>query len=278
MFCRVLIFLTLWVRPTLCSGSCVQFEFAQKMPPSESIQVISNYSAASRMELFGICGPRCMKDTKCNAFNICNGECQTIRGWLPIYTDSGSGDLCERHQIECGAGYYYDRQKERCVRHYYCDFELVTETACFLSESKTDDFDWTRRTGATPDLNTGPSSAKFGSYYKYIETTYYANYRGILESIEHFEDKMYCLTLYYHMYGTTINQLIISTKNGTNTPVDHWTKTGSQGNTWYKLSGVNLLLDSQTKVLITGVKGSSYYGDIAIDFVELWPFPCPGNA
>lgn len=69
-----------------------------------------------------------------------------------------------------------------------------------------------------------------------------------LPSFRLFTDKMYCLTLYYHMYGTTINQLIISTKNGTNTPVDHWTKTGSQGNTWYKLSGVNLLLDSQTKV------------------------------
>lgn len=28
----------------------------------------------------------------------------------------------------------------------YCDFELVTETSCFLSESHTDNADWTRRT------------------------------------------------------------------------------------------------------------------------------------
>lgn len=99
MFCSVLVFLTLWVSTTFCSSSCVQFEFAQEVSPTESIQVISNYSAASRMELFGICAPRCMKDIRCNAFDICNGECRTIRGWLPIYTDSGSGDLCERHQI-----------------------------------------------------------------------------------------------------------------------------------------------------------------------------------
>lgn len=99
MFCTVLVFLTLWVSSTRCSGSCVQFELAQEVSPTESIQVISNYSAASRTELFGVCAPRCMKDIRCNAFDICNGECRTIRGWLPAYTDSGSGNVCERHQI-----------------------------------------------------------------------------------------------------------------------------------------------------------------------------------
>ncbi|XP_034308335.2 uncharacterized protein [Magallana gigas] len=174
MFCTVLVYLTLWVSSTRCSGSCVLFELAQEVSPTESIQVISNYSAASRTELFGICAPRCMKDIRCNAFDICNGECRTIRGWLPVYTDSGSGNVCERHQIDCDAGYYYDRQTERCVRHYYCDFELVTETSCFLSESHADNADWTRHTGTTPYSNTGPSSAKFGSYYKYLQSAYYA--------------------------------------------------------------------------------------------------------
>lgn len=99
MFCTVLVFLTLFVRTILCSSSCVQFEFAQEVSPTESIQVLSNYSAASRTELFGICAPKSMKDLRCNAFDICNGECRTIRGWLPVYTDSVSGDMCERHQI-----------------------------------------------------------------------------------------------------------------------------------------------------------------------------------
>ncbi|XP_065938518.1 MAM domain-containing glycosylphosphatidylinositol anchor protein 1-like [Magallana gigas] len=278
MFCTVLVFLTLWVSSTRCSGSCVQFELAQEVSPTESIQVISNYSAASRTELFGVCAPRCMKDIRCDAFDICNGECRTIRGWLPAYTDSGSGNVCERHQIDCDAGYYYDRQTERCVRHYYCDFELVTETSCFLSESHTDNADWTRRTGTTPYSYTGPSSAKFGSYYKYLQSAYYAGYTGILEIIEHFEDKTYCLSLYYHMYGTHMNSLIISTQNGTDTPINHWTMTGDQGNAWYRLSGLNLQLDHNTKVLITGEQGAYYAGDIGIDFVELWPFACPYSA
>lgn len=44
--------------------------------------------------------------------------------------------------------------------------------------------------GTTPYSNTDPSSAKFGSYYKYLQSAYYAGYTGILESIEHFEGKM----------------------------------------------------------------------------------------
>lgn len=40
--------------------------------------------------------------------------------------------------------------------------------------------------------NTGPSSAKFGSYYKYIQSAYSSGYMysGTLESIEHFDGKL----------------------------------------------------------------------------------------
>uniref|UniRef100_A0A8W8LNW0 MAM domain-containing protein n=1 Tax=Magallana gigas TaxID=29159 RepID=A0A8W8LNW0_MAGGI len=199
------------------------------MPPSESIQVISNYSAVSRTELFGVCVPRCMKDIRCNAFDICNGECRTIRGWLPIYTDSGSGDPCERHQI-----------------------------------------------GSTPSSSTGPTAAHRGLYYKFIETSSGAvGDKAILESSRAFQVKTYCLTMYYHMYGATINTLTIRTKNGNNAAIDRWTLTGNQGDVWHHLSGVNLPLDSQTKIIVEATKGSSITGDIAIDYVELWPFACP---
>lgn len=61
-------------------------------------------------------------------------------------------------------------------------------------------------------------------------------------------DKIYCLSLYYHMYGSNIKSLIISTQNGTDAPVNHWTMMGNQGNAWNRLSGLNLRLDPQTKV------------------------------
>lgn len=56
--------------------------------------------------------------------------------------------------------------------------------------------------GTTPYSYTGPSSAKFGSYYKYLQSAYYAGYTGILESIEHFEGKL--TEIIYQRYG---NQL-----------------------------------------------------------------------
>lgn len=62
-----------------------------------------------------------------------------------------------------------------------------------------------------------------------------------------FTEKMYCLTLYYHMYGSTIGELIIATQNGTQTPVTHWSMTGDQGNVWHRLPGVSLSLDPHTK-------------------------------
>nr|XP_034308344.1 MAM domain-containing glycosylphosphatidylinositol anchor protein 1-like [Crassostrea gigas] len=276
MFCRVLIFLTLWVGTTFCARSCVKFEFAQELPPSESIQVIFNYSAVSRTELFGVCVPRCMKDIRCNAFDICNGECRTIRGWLPIYTDSGSGDLCERHQIKCQDGYFFDRQNESCIQHDICNFESVPESTCFLSAGPSSNIAWTRKSGSTPSSSTGPTAAHRGLYYKFIETSSGAfGDKAILESSRAFQVKTYCLTMYYHMYGATINTLTIRTQKGNSAAIDHWTLSGNQGDVWHHLSGVNLPLDSQTKIIVEATKGSSITGDIAIDYVELWPFACP---
>uniref|UniRef100_K1PIW9 MAM domain-containing glycosylphosphatidylinositol anchor protein 1 n=1 Tax=Magallana gigas TaxID=29159 RepID=K1PIW9_MAGGI len=87
--------------------------------------------------------------------------------------------------------------------------------------------------------------------------------------------KTYCLTMYYHMYGDTINTLTIRTQRGSNAAIDRWKLSGDQGNVWHYLSGVNLPLDSQTKIIIEATKGSSFTGDTAIDYVELWPFACP---
>uniref|UniRef100_A0A8W8LNP9 MAM domain-containing protein n=1 Tax=Magallana gigas TaxID=29159 RepID=A0A8W8LNP9_MAGGI len=130
--------------------------------------------------------------------------------------------------------------------------------------------------GPTGSSGTGPTSAYRGLYYKYIETSSGANGdKAILESSGAFQAKTYCLTMYYHMYGGTINTLTIRTQKVNNAAIDRWTLSGNQGDFWHHLSGVNLPLDSQTKIIIEATKGSSYTGDIAIDYVELWPFACP---
>ncbi|XP_056001026.1 MAM domain-containing glycosylphosphatidylinositol anchor protein 1-like [Ostrea edulis] len=271
-------FIICFIKIASLANACLEFKFSREISASDSVQVISNYTGSSKEELFGLCVPRCSSDMACNAFDICveNLQCRTIRGWTPILPGNASAGLCQRHQMECDDGYYYNREKETCNSHEYCDFEDDPESSCFLSESTADEFDWTRQTGSTTSVATGPTSAASGQYYKYIETSAVVQHeRAILETTKTFQDKTYCLTMYYHMYGDTTESLFIRTKKGNDAPITRWQKSGNQGNSWYQLSGVNLTLDSQTKILIEATKGSSYTGDIAIDYVELWPFACP---
>ncbi|XP_062610652.1 MAM domain-containing glycosylphosphatidylinositol anchor protein 1-like [Saccostrea cucullata] len=259
------------------TNECVQFEKYREVSDPDSIQVISNHSGTSREELVGLCAPRCLRDIECNAFDICYGslQCRTIRGWTPTGSVGQSGDLCQRHHIECAEGYYYSRTNGSCLIHDRCDFE-TGETSCFLSEAVGDSFDWSRITGATSSYDTGPTSAYSGLYYKYIETSSYVDGdAAILQSSKSFQDKTYCLTLHYHMYGATTESLAIQTQKENEAPITHWIRSGNQGNTWHQLSGVSLHMDPQTKILISATHGTSYTGDIAIDYVELWPFACP---
>ncbi|KAK3755006.1 hypothetical protein QZH41_001976 [Actinostola sp. cb2023] len=135
-------------------------------------------------------------------------------------------------------------------------------------QSKSDKFDWTRKMGSTSSSNTGPSGGQGGSgSYVYIETssprqsgdnaklTFKGSYSGDM-----------CMTFYYHMYGQTINQLNIYNNNK-----KIFEKRGKQGNAWHKAS-VNLKGDRD--VVIEGVAGSSYTGDIAIDSITVTKGSC----
>ncbi len=51
---------------------------------------------------------------------------------------------------------------------YRCDFEFDT---CGMTQSTADNFDWTRRSGPTDTLNTGPPGGYNSQYYLYIETS-----------------------------------------------------------------------------------------------------------
>ncbi|XP_034308318.2 MAM domain-containing glycosylphosphatidylinositol anchor protein 1-like [Magallana gigas] len=257
---------------------CIQFDFSSEVSFSDNAQVIGTYPGSSKDELFGICASRCTNDIRCNAIDICseNLKCKLIRGWTPLTTESTSEGVCQRFQMNCQDGYFFDRQNESCIQHDICDFESDPESTCFLPASPSSNFVWTRKSGSTPSSSTGPTAAYRGMYYKYIETTSgSAGDKAILQSSRAFQVKTYCLTMYYHMYGATINTLTIRTQRGNSAAIDRWTLSGNQGDVWHHLSGVNVPLDSQTKIIIEATKGSSFTGDIAIDYVELWPFACP---
>uniref|UniRef100_A0A8W8LTG9 MAM domain-containing protein n=1 Tax=Magallana gigas TaxID=29159 RepID=A0A8W8LTG9_MAGGI len=218
-------------------NGCIQFKFSREVSFLDNSQMLGTYPASSKQGLFGVCAPRCNNDIRCNAIDICfeNLKCKLISGRTPLTPGNVSEGVCKRFQMN-----------------------------------------------STPSFNTGPSSAVNGSYYKYIETsrgegypTFISGQRAILESFIKFSDITYCLAMYYHMYGGYINTLTIRTQKGNNTAIDRWILSGNQGDAWHHLSGVNLPLDSQSKIIIEATKGAYYEGDIAIDSIELLPFACP---
>ncbi|XP_048741120.1 MAM domain-containing glycosylphosphatidylinositol anchor protein 1-like [Ostrea edulis] len=233
----------------------------------------------------GHCSAKCFADLDCQAMEICvtGGEeyCRLVRGWEPTFLGLDNGDRCQQYKVmmnsTCGPGEFYDRGTGQCLTQEWCDFETSPETSCFLSEDVDDIFNWSRKSGSTSSVSTGPSSAKVGTYYKYIETSSprLTGDNAKLVSNRIFEDKTYCLSLYYHMYGSTTGTLRIQTKTGNDTSVTHWERSGDQGNSWHSLNNLTLPLDNSTQIIIEGVRGSSYYSDISVDYIVLWPFSCP---
>jgi len=130
----------------------------------------------------------------------------------------------------------------------------------------TDDvFDWTLRSGSTPSSKTGPSAAKSGKRYLYIETSG-SRVQGdtaIIGTAPLFIPPCTVLTFAYHMYGSSMGKLAV--KVGSD---EVWSKQGDQGNTW-NVATVDLSSKAgQTlSVEFVGVRGSSYRGDAAIDDV-----------
>ncbi|KAJ7394106.1 Chymotrypsin-like elastase member 3B [Desmophyllum pertusum] len=147
-----------------------------------------------------------------------------------------------------------------------CDFE---SDLCKWNQDKGDAFDWTRRSGGTPSSFTGPSSAKKGSYYIYIETSSprRPGDKAVL-TLQGANSKSVCLTFYYHMYGSTIGTLSVSNKGKA-----LWSMTGNQGNSWKK---AEVSISGAYDLKIEGVRGTSFTGDIAIDDLSVTNGPCGG--
>jgi trypsin len=130
-------------------------------------------------------------------------------------------------------------------------------------QSKADNFDWRLNKGSTASINTGPSSDQSGSgKYAYIETSSPRRNgdKARLEFKGSYNGDM-CMTFYYHMHGQTINALNIYNNNKM-----VWTMKGQQGRAWKKAS---VTLNGNQNVIIEGIRGSSYTGDIAIDTLSV---------
>ncbi|XP_046856415.1 uncharacterized protein LOC124449513 [Xenia sp. Carnegie-2017] len=132
-----------------------------------------------------------------------------------------------------------------------------------------DNFDWTIHSGSTSSSNTGPSSDRRGlttGKYIYIETSSprMLGDKAWLVS-NYFNTTTRCFTFWYHMYGSTIGSLNIYQQYMGGRLKLLWTLSGNRGNQWSRAQVTTNFTEAKTRIIVEGVRGSSYTGDIALD-------------
>ncbi|XP_049889139.1 zonadhesin-like isoform X2 [Epinephelus moara] len=149
-----------------------------------------------------------------------------------------------------------------------CNFE---QDLCQWSQLLTDVFDWTRHSGSTPTMMTGPSSdhTTGGGHYLYIEanSASYGDTSRLISS-ECSDSGPQCLQFWYHMYGSadTMGLHVYLLQNNLANAV--WRKRNDQGNMWH-LAQVDITTTGAFQIIFEGRIGSNDQSDVAIDDVSL---------
>lgn len=169
---------------------------------------------------------------------------------------------------------------------YDCDF---TDNTCSWQQSKKDNFDWTRGSEGTPSFNTGPDwdntglipgvSESYG-YFMYIEASGRpAGYRARLTSSD-FKNagtggsSPYCLSFFYHMYGSRIGllRIYVTSLNGQQQALI-WSKSGNQGQQW-QYGKASFAVSGSFRIVFEGIRGLGFTSDIAIDDISVKNYKC----
>ena len=150
------------------------------------------------------------------------------------------------------------------------------------TQGSADIFDWTLDANGTTSSSTGPSDdLSGGGNYMYIETSS-PRTQGDFAILHSPNIDLSALTVpelrfYSHMYGQTIDSLVIDiTDDGGLTYNNIFNKFGDQGDVWNEELVILSNYSGIVSFRITGYVGSSFTGDIAIDNFEVREAPtCP---
>nr|XP_033961350.1 zonadhesin-like isoform X1 [Pseudochaenichthys georgianus] len=157
-------------------------------------------------------------------------------------------------------------------RHPVCQLNCNYEQdLCQWTQLYTDVIDWTRHSGSTPTVMTGPSSdhTTGGGHYLYIEANSASHGdTARLISSECSDSGPQCLQFWYHMYGSadTMGLHVYLLQDILADAV--WWKRNYHGNMWH-LAQVDLATSGAFQVIIEGQIGSNDQSDVAIDDVSL---------
>ncbi|CAF1593620.1 unnamed protein product, partial [Adineta ricciae] len=164
-----------------------------------------------------------------------------------------------------------------CPPPINCDFE--GPDICSWTQMKDDTFDWLLQSGATDSFGTGPTvdhtTNSPQGHYVYIETSSPTKINDTARIIsEQLVTGQGCFSLWYHMHGEDIGALVIYTSTKSNPKTEVNRITGEQGNLWKQLTtdlAVNLQNRESVRIIVEGIAGNSFQGDIAIDDITWSP-------
>jgi len=145
-----------------------------------------------------------------------------------------------------------------------CDFE---GSLCGWVQSKSDQFDWSFRSGKTPSSNTGPTKAFKGSQYLFIEASNPRKFhdKAILSGTIYVKANS-ALSFKYSMYGSTMGILEVLIDGSSVFKKEGDLKFADWQDANIDLSGY---AGKTVDIQIVGVRGSSWSGDLAIDDVAV---------
>ncbi|XP_078664596.1 uncharacterized protein LOC144907424 [Branchiostoma floridae x Branchiostoma belcheri] len=158
-----------------------------------------------------------------------------------------------------------------------CDFDI---NICQYTQVTTNNnMDWKQTAGPTDSSSTGPaadSTTGFGSYIHIEASDAVQNDVASLESGVVYPDgarQKSCLSWRYHMYGSGTGTLRVLTKQQGTVPRQVWQESGDQGDSWLS-KALTIHTTDPLQIVFEGTRGSSEYGDIALDDVVLTAGAC----
>ncbi|XP_014680988.1 PREDICTED: MAM and LDL-receptor class A domain-containing protein 2-like [Priapulus caudatus] len=167
-------------------------------------------------------------------------------------------------------------ETDQCSNYIRDNFE--SGLGEWMNTVEGDDFDWTRLSGVTPSLYTGPSRdhtlGTSKGYFLYIETTgqQYLDKAWLVSPIFNAKNDGICkMRFFYHMYGKRVNSLKVYQRvysdGGMTTVFSQYYEVGN----FWKRAEVQLKSASNFQLVIEAVTGNYQEGDIAIDDVSFTP-------